>query len=249
MKLIIVMLIGSLTYSLSHAFTQKHIERLKKMKEISYADLAHENPGCPENSECSKANGKRLLQWESLLKQHGKNPKQLAKKVENFRKKNGIPTLFLAKDSEKLKQSIDPIIWDSRCRHHNLKDKDKIIKGMKFFINNPKSKDIIFTSIKIGKNSYEIPYGDQALMVWNKSLVIIKNYDDYLYQLSVNDQGQWKVINLPSHLLKKGRISKSDVPCEKKALPDQYFLGSYCTKIWNEDIKDYQVAQQSWSCP
>jgi len=233
----------------SYAFSDKHLERLKGKKDISYEDLSHENIGCPENSECSASNGKKLANWMSILKAYSKNSNVLATKLEMFRKENGLPINFLAHDTPQIKQSLDPVIFDSRCRHHNIKDQTKIINGLKFFRNNPKSDLVIFTKVKMGKDIYEIPYGDQPLMVWKKGLILIKDYEDFLYHLSVSKDGKWKVVSVPYNALKKGRVSRNNVECSEKAKPDQYFLGSYCSKIWNDDTQDYEVIEQQWACP
>lgn len=233
----------------SSALSTRHLERLKNKKDITYDDLAHENIGCPENSECSPSNGKKLETWLKILKGYSKDPKVLSIKLERHRKKTGLPINFLSHDTQPMKQSLDPVIWDSRCRHHNIKDQTKIIKGLKFFRNNPKSKSVIFTKVFIGKDVYEIPYGDQPLMIWRDGLIVIKHYDDYLYHLSISSDGKWKVVHVPPKLIKKGRISKSNTQCKERAKPNEYFLGTYCSKIWNEDKKDYELVEQQWPCP
>lgn len=244
---LVIYFLASANHSI--ALTKNHLERLRIKKDITYVDLIHENPGCPENSECSKPNGIKLLEWVKTLKTYSNNPKILSLQLERYRKKNGLPIMFLAEDTKELKLSIDPIIWDSRCRHHNQKDKVKIIKAMKFFRNNPKTEKIKFTQVKVGKKIFEIPYGDQPLMIWKKGLILIKDYEDYLYHLSIKESGNWKILYVPSRLIKKGRVSKNNIKCKEKAKPNKYFLGSYCSKIWNEDKKDYEIVEIQWSCP
>lgn len=251
MPVLVLFSIFFLSSNESFAFSKKHLERLKSKKDITYGDLAHEHIGCPESSECSAQNGLKIKQWLKILSAYNKDPKVLATAIERYRVKQGIPVTFLAYDTKQLKQSVDPVIWDSRCRHHSVKGKTKIIKGMKFFRNNPKSKDIIFTNVKMGKKNFKIPYGDQPLLIWKGGLIIIKDYDDYLYHLSISTNGKWKVKYVPAKIIKKGRISKSSVQCKErpKTKPNEYFLGSYCSKIWNEDKKDYEIIEQQWACP
>lgn len=249
MKIITTFFFILISSNYSMAFTKKHLDRLKNKKDITYDDLAHENPGCPENSECSAANGIKISKWLKTLKAYSQDPKVLSIKLERYRKKNGLPINFLAFDSKELKQSLDPVIWDSRCRHHKQKGSNKVIKGMQFFRNNPKTNHIALTKVKTNGKVYEIPYGDQPLMIWKKGLILIKDYEDFLYHLSVSESGQWKVVYLPPRIIKKGRISKSSSQCSKKTLADTFFLGSYCSKIWNEDTKDYVVIEQQWACP
>lgn len=233
----------------SIAYSKKHLERLKNKKDITYKDLAHENPGCPENSECSASNGKKVERLEKILKKYSNDTKFLAFKLEKERQRSGIPVNFLAIETKELKQSADPIIWDSKCKHHRLEGKPKIIKATKFLRNNPKSEKFVFTKVKTKGTTFEIPYGDNPLMIWKNSLIVMSGFEDFLYQLSIGKDGKWKVIYVPSYLIKKARVSKNDVQCEKRAKGNEYFLGSFCTKIWNEDNKDYQIIEQDWACP
>lgn len=249
MKVVLILILITPALSFSQGFTKRHLERLKDKKDITYDDLAHENPGCPENSECSVSNGLKIKSWIKMLKRYQRNQKVLSLKIEEFRKKNGIPTAFLTKENKAVKQSIDPIIFDSRCSHHKQKDKPKIVKGIKFLRNNPKSDKMIFTKVKTKNAEYEIPYGDQALFFWKNSLIVISSYDDYIYELSITKDGKWKAINIPPKLLKKARVSKSDISCKQKSKGNEFFLGSYCMRLWDEDKKDYQVVEQSWACP
>tara|TARA_Y100000385_G_C13041104_1_gene615307 strand:- start:460 stop:1209 length:750 start_codon:yes stop_codon:yes gene_type:complete len=249
MKMFISFMFILMSSNHSIAFSKKHQERLKDKKDITYEDLAHENPGCPENSECSAPNGLKIAKWLKTLKAYSQDPNVLSIKLERYRKKNGLPINFLAFDSKELKQSLDPVIWDSRCRHHNIKDKTKIIKAMQFFRNNPKSKQVVLTKVKTAGKVYEIPYGDQPLMIWKKGIILIKDYEEFLYHLSVNESGKWKVVYVPSRIIKKGRISKSNIECSEKSKGDENFLGSYCSRIWNEDKKDYVEIEQQWACP
>ena len=51
---------------------------------------------------------------------------------------NGIPINFLTKEEAKI--SLDPVIWDSRCRIHKPKNpNDNVLKAMKFLKKLPSS--------------------------------------------------------------------------------------------------------------
>lgn len=239
-------------YLFSHqalGFSKAHLEKIKNKKDITYADLAHENLGCPENSECSKANGKKLLKWSSIIKKYADKPRLLSKKLEKFRKQNGIPVEFLLHDNLNTKQTLDPIVWDSRCRHHNPKEGTKIVKGMKFFRNNPKTDKLKFIQVKTPDSVYEIPYGDQPLFIRNKELIIVKEYEEAFYHMSISPKGKWKILNVRSSQTAKGRINRENADCKTKTKGNEYFLGSYCAKIWDEDKKDSVLIEQDWTCP
>jgi len=235
----------------TQAITPTHEKKLQGKKEITYEDLQHENLGCPENSECSKTSGLLLKSWSNYIE--NTNIKNIHKKIESFRKKYGIPILFLTTDASK--KTVDPILWNSRCEHHNPKEKiGTIYKGMKFFRNNPKSKLIKLVPVKVltGKNAgkiFELPYGEQALLFLENKLITITDYEEKFYTLSISENGKWTVINLLGKLKDKALLEKTSIECKVKTKPDEYFLNSYCTEIWDADQKATVQVEQMWSCP
>lgn len=248
MKNIIIGLISIITTN-AMAITPEHEEQLKVKKEISYMDLAHENPFCPENSYCSKANGKKFEQWQKLTENLPE--KNQYKKLEHIRNELGLPIQFLT--NEKSKISIDPIIWNSRCEIHNPKDKkETIYKAIQFYRNDPKSEFVNLVPIKIhGEKEldFRIPYGEQPLFIWKNKLYLTSDYEDIFFSLAIDTNGQWEVVKLPQSLTEKASLTREDIKCEKKFKPNQYFSSSYCEKIWNEDTKTFSIIEQMWSCP
>lgn len=235
---------------IAFALSEVHEQKLVGKKEITYEDLTHENEGCPENSECSPMAGKKMKQWDDLLKSLSKRPNIVAMKLEQFREQSGIPIMFLMKDDKQQKLHIDPIVWDSHCNQHNPKEAMKIVKGVQFYRNNPHSDKIKFVTVKRDKNqSYEIPYEDQPLLIYNNNIVIIRDYENVFYLFSISQDGKWKIINLPADIIKRGRIHRESAECKNKKGADEYFLGSFCNKIWNEDTKETEIIEQDWACP
>ncbi len=218
--------------------------------------FAHANKGCPENSLCSPTSGIKHARWLKAIDQTlSMTSQRRAATLEKFRKNYGLPVLFLT--TEKAKTALDPILWTSRCRHHNPKEKVlKIFKAQQFFVNNPKSKLVELNPVKIeiGKGKaiknkiFHLPYGDQPLLIQNGKLVVTKDYEDILYHMSVDSKGGWKVVYIPSQLIRKAMHEREKVKCETKLKPGKFYLSNYCNVIWNADTKRVQKVEQVWSC-
>lgn len=215
--------------------------------------ILHENSGCPIFSSCSKESGKQLEKWEKYI---NKLPKiNFEKSLNHYRKKNGLPVKFLT--NKKSIQAIDPIIWNSRCKIHNPKNpNNKTYKAISFFKNAPKSELITLNKVVLfgSKNkttTFRIPYEDIPLMIKNNEIVIIKNYDELYYNLSVNSNRKWKVIKLASEqrrLALSKRVKNSTCPENKESIPTG-FTKTYCQEIWDIDKKKLRKVQLFWSCP
>jgi hypothetical protein len=214
--------------------------------------MKHENPGCPLNSECSKESGKLISTWEKLLK--STNEKNQYKKISTFHKEHGLPIEFLT--TQKSKIALDPVLWDSRCRLHNPKNpNNNILKGVKFLKNSPKSEHVIFTPITLYSGTekvlYEVPYQDQPILIKNNKIIVLKDYDDYYYQLAIGPNGKFEVANLPHTLISKAlsqKIKETKCPEEMK-FNDNYFKKTYCQKILDLDTNSLKTIQYAWSCP
>lgn len=248
-KFLKLFLLLCLISSNTFALTKAHEEILKNKKEYTYEDLQHENPHCPENSLCSKESGKKVKYWNDNI--GNSDIKTSTLNAEKIRKKLGLPVQFLTfKNSQK---SLDPILWNSRCKFHNPKDKDQTVyKATKFFRNDPKSKLVNFVPLTLkGKENkfFNIPYGAQPLLLWNNKIFFIHEYQDALFHMSVSDKGKWKAEYIPKKLVVKAREAKENVQCQKTHTPNAYFSGSYCTKILNIDTNTMVEIEQSWSCP
>ena len=242
MFLLILSIIFSTTAT-SQNFSNEHLEKLKRKQDISFSDLLHENKNCLENSICSKQNGKKLGLWKRL------NQTSSYKKVEKFRKKNGLPIQFLVKSTHA--KQLDPILFSSRCKNHNLKNQDKIYKAIMFLRNNPKNKNIALSSVynHVTKKSYEVPYGDQPILLWKNKIYFVKDFEGLFFNMSIDDKGRWRVANIPQDLINKALRERQKSTCEKVLKSNSYYQGSYCNKIWNADSKSLNTIEQSWSCP
>ena len=236
-------------------FSEKQLARLKAKKELTYYDLAHENPGCPENSLCSEETGKKMKKWQEFiraLKKQTLKKKSLTSRIEKFRQENGIPITFLT--TKKNIIGIDPILYTSRCSHHNPEDKSKtVLKGIQFFRNDPNSESVKLDKVVVyGKEKdvvYHVPYQEVPIMMQNGSLVLNQEYEDVFYQLSIASDGDWKVKNISSKAMSKALQVLEDAECPDKAPLGSHHLKTYCKQIWDADSKKARLVKLQWSCP
>jgi hypothetical protein len=232
-----------------YALSESHIERLKNKKTITYTDLKHENLHCPENSICSEANGKKIKYWNDNTT--GEDIQSITKQAERIRSEIGLPVLFLT--TMKSNKAIDPIMWNSRCRSHNPKDKTKTIyKAIKFFRNDPKSEHVKFVTINTTKRknniTYNIPYEAQPLLLWKDKIFFVHEFEDILFHMSISKTGKWKAEYIPTSILSKARFERENTQCKTTQKPNEFYLGSYCTNVWNQDLKKVETLEHSWSC-
>ncbi len=223
-------------------FSDKHVNKLKTKKDVSYMDLIHENPGCLENSFCSAENGKKILTWNSS--------KADIKSLKAFKRKYGLPVQFLVKEGES--KTLDPILYNSRCEFHNPKaSKEKIDKGILFLRNDPKSAAIILPKVKNHDTgmTYSLPYGDQPLFIKNSKVYLTSDFENKDFSMSITESGKWNIELLDPQDISKAIRLKESVDCKKSFKPDAFFAGSYCTKIWNITQNKTNLIEQQWSCP
>lgn len=244
--LITLLLFSSTSWS---NLTQEQVEKLKTKTQISYEDLAHENLGCPENSICSKEMGLKMRNWEQFIKDANKSP-NAHKKLEKFRAKHGIPVSFLTKKSSVL--ALDPILFSSRCAQHNPKDNKEatVYKAIQFFRNNPNSDTVMFDSAWLeDKTLFKLPYEELPIMVKDKALVVVREYQSHFYHLAINPDGQWRVIRPTKRELTKARQVLENAQCEESdKTPGPNHLKTFCKTIWNTDLKKAQTIRLSWAC-
>lgn len=219
----------------------------------SFKDIEHKNKGCPINSECSKDSGKLMAAWDKIFI-HESSQKRL-ELMREFRKENGLPFEFLAK--KEVKEKFDPILFNSRCKHHNPKNPhNNTYQGIMFFKKIPLEDGLLkFDKIvlfeKDKKRIYIVPYQDRPHFMKDDRLFFLKDYDDYFYQISLTDKGNYNIENLNISVFSKADSKKvKEVPCpeNKEDKPDRY-SSTYCQQIWDMDTNEMKTIQVFWSCP
>lgn len=218
----------------------------------SFKDIEHKNKGCPINSDCSKTNGILMQQWNKIFI-HEKSAKRF-KLMKKFSVEHGLPLQFLA--DKDVKKQYDPILWNSRCRHHNPKNpNNNIYQGMMFTKSIPLKGDLNFDPVYVfhkGKaTKYMLPYQDKPFFIKGDRVYILKDYDDYFYQISVGKKGDFRLENEQLSIFTKSTSKKiKEFPCpENKIEKSDLYTSTYCQKVWDIDTNEMKTVQVFWSCP
>lgn len=221
---------------------------------LQFDELVHENKGCPINSSCSKASGQKRLDFENLIKNLNEKKENHTAELIKFHKEHGLPIQFLT--TQKAKIALDPIIWSSRCDFHNPRNPNQdVLKAEKFFKKLPTAEQVVLTPIVVyngsKKTTYHIPYGDQVSFIKNDKLVLLKDYDDFYYQIAVGVDGEFEVVDHSLTLTNMALDKKiPDIKCpEEMTIDKKYFSRSYCNKTLDLDSNDLKIVQYAWSCP
>lgn len=251
MKLLILFFsIAASLFAFAENFSERHKAKLEKLEKITYEDLIHENKGCPENSICSPLVGEKFLEWDQFLKRLIKIPRINRKdKLNPFLKKNGMPLHFLIAENE-IKKPLGAY-WNSRCRHHNQKDKSKVFKALGHLKSLDMKSNIKFDSATIieTKSNYQLPYQHQPIMIKDNKLIFTVDFDKAFFHLSVTTKGEIEAVNVGAKELQMALDNIQRVPCEKESEPTMWHLEQMCKKIWNATLQTTQIVQMDWSCP
>lgn len=250
--------------------TTPQIQVMKDPKNIE--DFDHQFKGCLENSECDQVMGMQLTRWKNLtnkLKEDSMDGAKKAKFVELFRSKEGVPAEFYT--YQKSQQGFKPMLFDSPCKEHNPKDRTKkVLKGTSFVMGLSKDKATIWRDqakleIPVGElvipqpvavyNGatpvvYQLPLGDQPLFIKNNLLHILREDDGFFYDLTIAQDGTWKVDYLDFSKLSDYEDKRSETTCPKDAtkLAPAMFGVEFCKNIWNEDLKKSVVVKMHLGC-
>lgn len=219
---------------------------------LEFKDMQHEFPGCPINSDCSKRNGEKIKHWESFIEKLSEKNK--VKKLKTYLTSHGLPLEFLSQKKSKI--ALDPILWNSRCKNHNPKNpNNNILRALKFFKEIPTTKHAVFTPVIIyegtKEHKYQIPYQDQVVLLNGDQIITLKDYDDFYYQLSVSQDGKLNIENISPTMINTAldkKITETKCPTQMSYKKD-YFLKSYCQKVYDIKSKKLKIIQYGWSCP
>ncbi len=226
---------------ISHSFTEKHVEKLKTLKEITPEDLIHENRGCPENSKCSKQNGIKRAKWLKALNQFKQTNRVTP--LNKFILKNGHPTTFLIKEDSS--SSLDPIIYSSRCISHK---KENIVEASLFLKSKPKSPNLFFNTINTKYGELALPYRSRPLGFKNGKPIVIMEYNDILYTILISSNLKIEVIQLKEEEINLLIEKKSSFKCKKVHTPNLYFEGTDCYSVWDLNMNKSIEVSQTVSC-
>jgi hypothetical protein len=246
----------------------------KKMnqKSITYQDLTHPNLGCPENSICDQAMGsvyQKLIHLTDQIKKQKLNPSQVLSRLRPFFKEHGQPIYFLAlKESY---QHFGPILFNSKCEHHNSKDKPIIYKAMAFSSGLDPKKQIKLikpsnryhvpiervislprVDVDHGEKiiSYYLPLGEKPIYINGDNIVFTSEFNDVIWNTEVSPHGNWSQIyqaKLSSLVFMSGE--KTNCPTSfPPTQPDSFYQFTYCHKIYDIKNKKEKIARVQLDC-
>ncbi len=243
----------------------------KKFKTMTYDDFEHPNMGCPENSLCEKEMGLHRKKWLTLLRdiRDKSLPEKIkVKRLEEFRRKHGIPVGFLAQKTQE--KDLWKILWSSECRWHRTeKLEDKVFYGNAFV--SELSKDVAFVrygekvskvtvdenfqldpiTVYSGKKTYHYyaPKGEIPLYLQKGKLVFLRDDEEVFYGLEIAPSGKWKITSSENKNQSRFFAGSEDTKCPEEVKPLKPFYQShFCRKIYNIDTKKFDIIQYSWSC-
>ena len=251
MKLLFLFIIScNSVLAIADNFSETHKAKLDKLEKVSYADLAHENKGCPENSICSPESAQKFSHWDNFIQALSKTPKESwTPKLNKYLYEYGLPVNFLASEDDAKK--IPGAFWSSRCRHHNLLNQKKIYKGITFLKESKTTPDIKLDEVTIleTKEIYHLPYQHGPIMIWNNQMVFTLEFDSVIFHVGVSSEGKWKVVDIPSKEINLAINEIQRISCERQFRATKWHTELICKKIWNNKMQATQTLAMSWSCP
>jgi len=231
------------------------------------SDFDHPNKGCPENSECDPVMGLQLQRWQDLiskLKDEGVSQEKKAQFVELFRSKYGLPVEFYTYQKSQL--GFKPLLYNSPCKDHNPKEKDKRVwRGISFLKSLSKEKAVVWRdqvqievptagmiipqSVQLEAETFYLPLMDQPLYIKDKALHVLKEDDGFFYLLKISSNGDWKVVSIDYPRLSYWEDKRQEVKCpvEKGKTPNLFGV-EFCKLVWDEDLKKSVTVKLHQGC-
>lgn len=237
-------------------------------------DYEHQFKGCPENSECDQVLGHQMQQWKTLIEKLDDDTitkTRRAQLLELFREKYGLPVEFYTtKKSQETKWK--PLYYNSPCKEHNPKNAEdkRLLKGTAFIKGLSAEKALIWRDqvqfeVPLGEMlipqpvrvyngdqavTYQLPLGDQPLLIRNKNLLVLKEEDGFFYFLRISPDGKWKVEDIDFSRLSEWETKREPTTCPvDKVKANPAFGQEFCKLVWDEDQKKTVIVKMHQGCP
>lgn len=218
-----------------------------------FGGLAHKNKGCPLNSICGQEMGLKKAQWDETLKSLPKETTLAAKKLEEFRKKNGLllPVWTISNTQEEK----DLIKWNSPCPQHQNPE-NNLFQAEVFapnFASLDKNRFLEEEAFLLEENNkitpYKIPNKELPLFLIGKEMIFSMASEGVYFYLGVDPAGNIRVIDT-----KNTEFTPTDMECPKELISkiDQLskglYSGHFCKNIYNSSLKKYQTLLFGLTC-
>lgn len=223
---------------------------------IKAQQLKPENPGCPENSHCSKELG---IKRDAFISEVKKINIESEDKINSRLIKNTQYPITVWSIEDQKTNNLPVIFWNSPCKQHNPPNQ-KILIAEIFMkdlsrISAKNQDNIIFNKIFYFENkkwNYAFaPRGDAPLMIVNNKFYYIREEEGNYFGLLVSKNGELSIT-------KTKQVSQfpKELECKKEMIEEFYkeaptlnfFKGQFCKEIWNQDKKIYEPIMLGWSC-
>ncbi len=226
--------------------------------EIDPNDFIHLNRGCPENSLCSNEIGKLSSKFKKAFESNFKLQDQ-------FFKKYGLPLSAYSHVTPKATDTLG-VSFNSECPEHRKVDlfyttqflKNTDSKALKVHDNKSFLKPKVEFSfkpiyIKVKNDLKEIFVGikDYPSFIDGDKLALMGDFDDLLFQYSVDINQNVKLINSPFFTNDKVIYTKKVVVCPEdfsKIKIPQFFTERFCKKIYNIKTKKEEIILDFKAC-
>jgi hypothetical protein len=243
-----------------------------------YEEIAHENPGCPENSECDAIMGMQMKNWKTLVAGFRNNDKPRAlseKMLQEFTTQNGWPSQFYARPE--IRSTLAPILFSSSCALHNSKDPTLKLMRAEAFVKNVKEgsativkgkteyklkigetiylQQVIHHKIDKTQQIYWLPLGEKPLFIDGADLYTLVESEDFFSYLKSSPDGSWTLTLTPPGKAEDGLSfyydQTQEVPCPEgaKKIPLPFgFQRTYCKSLPDKEGMKAGVMQYFWDC-
>lgn len=195
---------------------------------------------CPEGSICTQD---QLNVYKELnVAFVGTSPQKKAL----FIKKMGFPIKFLVTKDFYQKKGL--VAWNSRCEHHKKDKKPFWFKAEDFTRKLTSSPEQLYPTAQVGDKKFLIPYDSTPIYIEDNKLIFLFDVLENYFELSIDSLGhvsfhQTKIENSPP--IPENTTCSEDK--NKSSRPE--FLFSICQKLWDKNLKRFEMVQFDWGCP
>lgn len=225
--------------------------------ELQYSKI--DRPGCPENSECSEATGKKRKYFQAELK------KFLTKKISvtelniNLAAEKAFPYSLFVKNLNHDEPGL--ALWESQCKHHK--------KGQKYFLADyfvgkvdlPKMSELKFVVNPLlvqleDKKFIQLPAFTSEYPVeinLNQKIyaaTYLREDEGRFYFVSLDQNGKIQIVESPQINTPETTVCSKELTEEflKISESNQFYEVINCKKIWLKSTKTWVTAAYGVPC-
>ena len=152
----------------------------------------------------------------------------------------------------------DIILWDSPCKHHQKDKEDQDSQAIRYALsfekklNNLNKEQKFFRVIQLKRDNEIIrflgPRDSYPTSLKKNTIHFVQEFNGNYYNLFVDKKGS---LSVSLGIIKTPEPETVSCPDSLKAqdkFAQRIYQGHSCKKIWNFDLKKYEIIQLGWSC-